>query len=235
MTVAVSHLAAWAPGIGSYNDWEKWATGALHIERTNASPKLEYTDMLFRRRLSQISKMTVQVVHDVLEKAPHAQALKQVFISLRGELVREFAVSKMLVTEHALLPAHFSLSVFNTPIALATIALGLRAGYTAIYPAQGNFCAAFHGACAPLFSGSERELMLVYADELAPAEYGALGAAAYEPLAFAAILSNGTSCGTACGTSCCDAENLRERCICIESEHVPDSAAAFLKLLITKG
>ncbi|MBP3710787.1 MAG: beta-ketoacyl synthase chain length factor [Treponema sp.] len=249
MTVTVSHIAAWAPGITSADDWKKWATGELHIACTKDAPKLEYTDMLFRRRLSQISKMTVQVVHDVLERAPHAKTLKQVFISCRGELAREFSVSKTLVEEHAILPANFSLSVFNTPIALATIALGLRGGYSVIYPSKGDFCAAFQGACAPLFAGSENKILLVYADEFAPEEYSAFGTASYEPLAFAAILSReGNEAGSTSACMCASTNahstdtsatstndaTITLHDISVELADVPHDAASFLKLIINK-
>ena len=132
------------------------------------------------------------------EKAilPTNDAPKHTFVSCRGELAREFSVSKKLVEEKEVSPAAFSLSVFNTPIALATIAFGLRGGYSAIFPSHGNFRNAFEAACAPILSGEEKEVVLVYADELVPEAYKALGTKNFEPLAFAAVLSlskNGVS------------------------------------------
>lgn len=133
--------------------------------------------------------MTIQVVHDVLEKSHCGKDTPQVFISHRGELAREFAVSKMIVEEKEVLPASFSLSVFNTPIALASISLGLHGGYSAVFPSKGNFRSAFEGACASVLSGTETEVVLAYADELAPEAYESLGTENCDPFAFAAVLS----------------------------------------------
>ena len=187
--IVVSNTTAWAPGLVSNDDWKKWAHGEKSIEKTNGTPKLEYVDAIFRRRFSQISKMTIQVVHDVLEKSQCGKDTPQVFISHRGELAREFAVSKMIVEEKEVMPASFSLSVFNTPIALASISLGLHGGYSAVFPSKGNFRSAFEGACASVLSGTETEVVLAYADELAPEAYKSLDAGNCDPFAFAAVLS----------------------------------------------
>lgn len=187
--IVVSHIAAWAPGLASPEDWKQWAAGAKQIERVKDAPKIEYTDPLFRRRLSQISRMTIEVVHRELEEEHCSPDMKQVFVSTRGEIAREFSVSTTLIEEKMILPASFSLSVFNTPIALASLAFHLRAGYSVLYPSKGNFRDAFLGACAPVLSGCEKQIMLVYADELPPAEYDSIRSENCTPLAFAAILS----------------------------------------------
>ena len=230
MALALSNLCAWAPGISSSDEWQKWARGEMQIAHTKDAPKLLYTDMLFRRRLSQISKMTVEVVHNVIEKFPEAHDLKQVFISCRGELAREFQISKMLVEDHAILPAPFSLSVFNTPIALTTIALKLHAGSTAIYPSKENFCAAFQGAAAPILSGTEKKIILVYADELVPEEYNEIEPTMHEVLAFAAVLSNADNANKSI-IETSTTENSKNYII-DDCTTVPKSAAEFLKLII---
>ncbi|MBR7064508.1 MAG: beta-ketoacyl synthase chain length factor [Treponema sp.] len=227
--ICISNLCAWAPGVVTPDEWKAWEKGERDILLTKDAPKLEYTDMLFRRRLSQVSKMTVQVVHDVLEQDANAKNYKQVFISFRGELQREFQVSKMLVEEHAILPANFSLSVFNTPIALATIALDLHAGYTAIYPAKENFNSAFQGAASSILCANEKspdqKIILVYADELIPEEYNSVEKRACTPFAFACILSKA-------GTL----ENTSRKVFTIEDvSKVPNTAIDFLKMIISGG
>jgi hypothetical protein len=216
--IFVSHITAWAPGVFTPADWKQWAAGKKRIEFLKDAPKLEYTDPLFRRRLSQISRMTIQVVHDELEISNCSRDIKQVFISCRGEIAREFSVSKMLLEEKSVLPASFSLSVFNTPIALATQAFGLKSGYTVLFPSKGNYRDAFAGACAPVLSGNEKHIMLVYADELPAGEYRTLGTENCIPFAFAAVLSSEAGTGV----------------------HLPDIAkvpqepASFLKQIILK-
>lgn len=212
-----SHLHAWAPGLSSADDWRKWAAGERQIASSTEAPKLEFTEPLFRRRLSQISRMAVHVMHDVVEEFPAAAELKQVFISLRGEIGRELAINRGLIEDGEILPAGFSLSVFNTPVALATIALTLRGGYSAVYPSQGRFSAALQGACAPILSGAEKAVVLVYADEYVPDEYGALQPVPNEPFAFAAVLG----CGQTDGAVPLPPAGA-----------VPDSPAEFLRTLL---
>jgi hypothetical protein len=183
----VSRFSSWAPGFSGPKDWKAWALGRLEIPRTRDSPALEYTTPLFRRRLSRISRMTIQVLRDLL---PLGESVKTVFLSFRGEVSRQFEINRMLIQEGDLTPAAFSLSVFNTPPALAAIALGLTAGYSALYPGQNRFDAGFSAAAAPVLSGAEEETAFVYADELCPPEYGGLCPPGNdEPLAFAALLS----------------------------------------------
>jgi hypothetical protein len=215
--ISISHITAWAPGLITSDDWKQWAHNEKQIERSKDAPKLEYTDTLFRRRLSQISKMSIQVVHDELEKSACSRNIKQVFISCRGELGREFSVSKMLIEEKVTLPASFSLSVFNTPIALATLAFKLQGGYSVIFPSKGNFRDAFTAACAPVLSGNEKEIMIVYSDELPPDEYSSFDKTKYEPFAFAAIISDSRN-----GVHIPAVENA------------PETPAAFLKDIILK-
>lgn len=154
-------------------------------------PKLEFCDPLFKRRLSQVSRMTIQVVHDLIEKVPEAKNFKLVFASFRGELGRQLKINKGLVEDADVMPAQFSISVFNTPPAAATIACGIKAGYTAVYPSKDNFNDALVAAAAPVLCGSEEKVVFVYADEYIIDEYkdvyreGPLP----EPVAFACVVS----------------------------------------------
>ena len=184
--VFISKPVMWAPGLEEDPEkWEKWLKGGEFIEKSKAAPKLEYTDPMFRRRLSQVSKMTVHVVHELLEKEKFDKDTKILFVSLRGEIAREFSINQGIIEEKTILPAGFSLSVFNTPVALATIALGLTGGYSAVYPSKSDFSSALKNAFAPVLCGDEEKIVLVYADELVPECYGVDSI----PLAFAAVLS----------------------------------------------
>lgn len=158
-------------------------------ENPKEKPKLEFADPLFKRRLSQITRMTIQVVHDLLEEVPEAAEYKQVFVSFRGEIEREFTINRGIIEDSEILPAGFSLSVFNTPIAAASLSLGLKAGYSVIYPGKSNFKDGLLGAAAPVLSGSEEKIILVYADEYVPDEYGSLQPQNNAGSAFACIIS----------------------------------------------
>jgi hypothetical protein len=183
--IGVSRFVSWAPGLEGAEDWREWARGRKEIEKSGAVPPLEFTDPLFRRRLSQISRMTIQVLHDLM---PFAEPVKIVFVSFRGEITQQFKINRMLAEEGGPGPAAFSQSVFNTPPALAAAALDLRSGYSALYPGKDLFRTGFLAAAAPVLSGAARESALVYADELCPSEYGRLCPEGHRPLAFAALL-----------------------------------------------
>ena len=157
----------------------------------SAAPKLEWTEPIFRRRLSQLTKMTVQVVHDLFSDGTLDKNTKLVFLSFRGELEREFKVNKTLIEEESILPAAFSLSVFNAAIAQATIALGLKGGYTCVFPSGADFASGVLSATAPVLAqGGDAKIVLVYADENVPDYYKNFLQGPNEPLAFAALLSS---------------------------------------------
>lgn len=157
----------------------------------SAAPKLEWTEPIFRRRLSQLTKMTVQVVHDLFSDGTLDKNTKLVFLSFRGELEREFKVNKTLIEEESILPAAFSLSVFNAAIAQATIALGLKGGYTCVFPSSADFASGVLSAAAPVLAqGGDAKIVLVYADENVPDYYKNFLQGPNEPLAFAALLSS---------------------------------------------
>jgi hypothetical protein len=182
----VSRVCAWAPGIENPGEWEQWAQGKREISSDAKGPPIDFTDPMFRRRLSQISKMTVRVVHDLL---PVGEGTKIFFVSFRGELSRQYQINKMLIEEKSLMPAAFSLSVFNAPAALATIALGLKGGYSALYPGNNSFSSALSAASASFVSGNQEELIFIYADEQAPPEYGRYLAESPPAVAFALLFT----------------------------------------------
>jgi hypothetical protein len=171
-TCRVLRYSAWAPSPG------------------DEEPNIDFTDPRFRRRLSMISRMTIRVLHDLAAPAE----TKLYFVSFRGESERQFSINKMLIEEGNILPAAFSLSVFNAPPALASMALNLSAGYSAVYPGENKFSSALLGAAASLSAlGQQQEslptLALVYADEELIREYKPLEKEPIPALAFAALLS----------------------------------------------
>ncbi len=170
-TVYFSQPACWAPGMEGADIWHEWALGKRQLVAGPESPALDFTPPLFRRRLSQLSRMTVRVVHDALENAGGCRDIPQSFVSFRGELARQLSVDMTLITELSVLPAAFSLSVFNAPIALAAIACGLKGGYSAIFPPEGCFYDGVVTALAPVLCGDESQVLFVYGDELIPEEY----------------------------------------------------------------
>jgi len=184
--IHISRFSAWAPGIKNAKEWEEWAQGKREMRCVSESPGIEFTNSMFRRRLSQISKMTIQVVHDLL---PVKEETKILFLSFRGELSRQFIINKMQIETGSFSPAAFSFSVFNAPVASASMALGLKGGYTALFPINNSIKAGLIAADAMLNTGSADELVLVYADEKIPEEYSCLVPEPLPPFAFSLLLS----------------------------------------------
>ena len=190
--IYISRFSAWAPGIENTKEWEEWAQGRREMSCSSESPEIKFTDSMFRRRISQISKMTIQVVHDLL---PIQEETKMLFLSFRGELSKQFKVNEMQIKDGSFLPAAFSFSVFNAPAALASMALDLKGGYTAIYPTNNSIKAGLITAAAMLNTESADykpladELVLIYADENVPEEYSCLVPEPLPPFAFSLLLS----------------------------------------------
>ena len=145
-----------------------WAPPAITPAST---PELAYVSPLLKRRLSQLTRMTIEVVHEVLDSAPGAPL---VFVSSGGESARQLQVDRMLIEDGEILPATFSLSVFNASPAMATIALGMKGGYTALYPAGNIWKEAFAYGAAPIMAGETESVILVVADQQLPPEYKAI-------------------------------------------------------------
>ena len=219
--VYFSSICPWAPGLNDDKElWKEWAAGTKQIEQTDEAPKLEYTSPLFRRRLSQITRMTVHVIHNLLEKTKASGETKIVFISLRGEIAREFSINKQLIEDNEILPAPFSLSVFNTPVSSATIAFHLTGGYSVLYPSKNNFASAVIPAVSPIRAGTEKTCLFVYADELVPECYGGKRPKDNTPLAFAALVS---------------AEPSPDAVLLNNFENIPEEPKQFLKFLLKNG
>ena len=196
-TIYVSRFVSWAPGLNGPSDWKDWAAGLKQISASAESPALDFAEskwlrlgpkefMLLKRRLSQISRMTIHVLHEIM---PIEENVKTIFVSFRGEITTQFKINRTLIQEGDISPSAFSQSVFNTAPAAAAIALNLWQGYSAVYPGNNSFNSGFLAAVAALLCGDAAETVLVYADEFCPPEYGDLCPRPNAALAFAALLS----------------------------------------------
>jgi len=189
-TFFISEPSLVAPGLESLEDWKLFAQKKKQILLEKTAPSLSYTDPLFRRRLSQISKMTVEAVHNLIEKTKISSDTKLIFTSFRGEIEREYKLNKSIIEDQMILPAGFSLSVFNTPAALATMACNLKAGYNTIFTPDENFADLLISSASSVLSGRQEKIIFVYADELIPEEYSSFAPEERFPLAFAFIIAS---------------------------------------------
>ena len=185
----------------------RWAYWSPPCDNQAASPPLDYVPPLLKRRLSQLTRMTIEVVHQVLDAAPESGL---VFVSSGGESARQLQVDRMLIEDGGILPAPFSLSVFNASPAMATIALGMKGGYTALYPAGNIWKEAFAYGAAPIMAGETESVILVVADQQLPPEYKAIAEPEDDisPYAAAFVLSSKKEPGSVPAASCADLETL---------------------------
>lgn len=168
---------------------EKFSIWKPSAENLREMPKLEYADSLFKRRLSQISRMTIEVLHEILQEG---EDLPLIFASSRGEIARQFKINRGLCEDGDVLPAQFSLSTFNVPPAVSSIALKLKSGYTAIYPRR--FSDAILAAAASILAKKNSRVIFAFADEKIPSEYEKCSEEiADKPFALACIISEKNS------------------------------------------
>lgn len=194
--IYISKPVCWAPGVTSSEEWQEWKKGSRAILKSTEAPSISFTSPLFRRRLSQLCKMVIQAVHDIIEETGCGD-IKQTFVSTYGDIKRQLDVSRQSLVDKEILPASFSFSVFNAPIALASLACKLKSGYSVFFPAENDFKDAFFTAAAPLLCGDEKSQIFVYGNEVIPEEYqghfpqtAADGTDLNEPFVFATVISS---------------------------------------------
>lgn len=178
-----ARFAAWAPGMDNDAAWREWAAGKRPLINSDESPDVPCLAPGVRRRLSQIAKMTLMVLHGL---GPLQEQTRLAFLSLRGEIQQQYKMNKKLALEGEVSPTAFSHSVFNNPVAMAALTFSLGGGYTASYPTLANFGSAFIVSAASLLSGEHTEIAFIYADEQCPPEYP--GREHPDPLAFGILL-----------------------------------------------
>mgnify|MGYP004446640887 FL=1 len=176
-------------------DWALWKKGKKNLlssldlckEGAVASaPKLDFVPMLFRRRLSDISKMVVWTVHQV---SKGLEPVKNTFASEFGEIQRQLKISMQLLETNNVSPSHFSLSVFNSPAAASSISEQNMAGYSATFAGPDSFRAGLIEAVSALKSGADEERIFVFADEGIPETYAPISCYPNVPIALALRLS----------------------------------------------
>jgi hypothetical protein len=183
VTLSVLSWAAWAPGLETPEAVAAWARGETSIRRAPDAPALEFLPALFRRRLSQLSRMVLEVGHRL---GAGSGPRPCVFSSRYGEIARQYAITADLLDAGEVSPALFSLSVFNTPAFLLSIAEKNTAPASAVYSGDWGLPAAFLDLFGLLDSGLG---LLIFADEAVPLAWAPLFPEISEPYAFGLSLS----------------------------------------------
>jgi hypothetical protein len=191
--LALCRWAAWAPGLETGQAQEAWGRGEKKIRTGPETPPLDFLPPLFRRRLSQLSKMVLYVGHTLMQTE---KQLPCIFASHYGEINKQYMISKGLIDTQEIHPATFSLSVFNTPVFLLSIAEGNKDTGSALYAGADGLSVAFLEMLGFLESRNDCECMVLFADEHLPPTYQALFSSIPEPYALGMVFSKNAAAGS---------------------------------------
>lgn len=108
---------AWAPGLGTEEQWREWFRQPFMPEG-QAQPDLSFLPAMQRRRLSPLARMAFHVAWPLAEAFGKQPV---VFCSRHGETPRNLGLLTELGKGEDLSPTHFSLSVHNAIIGLWSI------------------------------------------------------------------------------------------------------------------
>jgi hypothetical protein len=164
--------------INRWSFWEPKENGA-------DSPELKFAPPLFKRRLSQLSRM---VLHNIHEVAGGRGDVKITFASVYGETGLQCDISKEIAQKGTVSPAKFGVSVFNAPVALSTMLEKNSAGYTAVCAGENSFEEGLRDSVSAIMAG-DKERIFVYGDELLPAEFQIMAGKKNRPCSLALFLS----------------------------------------------
>jgi hypothetical protein len=192
-TTHVMAWSAWAPGVESPSQWTEWAAGVRGIQRTDAAPPLGHLPSLFKRRLSQVTRMVLHVGHEL---CAGRKDVKTVFASEYGEISQQIKLTTSLVESGQVAPSAFSLSVFNAPVALLSMAEKNTERAAALHAGPSSFEAALWDAVATLEHHGDPKIMMVVADEMIPPPFDELSSPRNVPYALGLLLCRDGDAGS---------------------------------------
>lgn len=203
-SVYILDWTAWSPGISAVDEWAQWAAGERSLEKTAVSPPIGHVEPMFKRRFSQLTRMTLHVGHRILAAHP---GIKTAFASVYGEINQQYKITTALLEAGEVSPANFSLSVFNTPVGALSIVEKNSAGYVTCFPGPDCFRQGMLETATAVLSGADSLRLFICADELLPESYWPLVECVPVPHALALLVS--ASAGTGSGAIQVPLDSLR--------------------------
>lgn len=184
----IEYWDAWVPGIRYKDDWWEQLSSTESAYATEPFADVEYKHLKpkQRRRLSDISKITLDVAFGVMGDY---QQISTVFASRRGEVNRMAGLLRDICAGDDASPMAFSLSVHNTASGLFSIQSDNQAPSTAIAAGHDTVAAALIEAGSQLACGQDR-VLLVISEDLMPEIYRSFAAQEEQPVAAAFMLTN---------------------------------------------
>ena len=147
--------------------WSVWPP-SVTPPAAAASPDVGFVEPMLRRRLSSLSRMMLRVAYDCARDVADARV---VFASRHGELARTTTMLESLAVGDELSPTLFGMSVLNASTGLFSILQKNTAPATAVSAGAASFGYGLLEACLQLAEKPGLPVLLVYADEPAPAVY----------------------------------------------------------------
>ena len=200
LSFSVKAWDGWLGGVRSQEQWKNFlshfhsvgsatsVTDALEsVQLSESVDQFLYLKPRQRRRLSQLSKMTLDVAFGAAEGGAH---MPTVFASRRGEVSRMAGLLESICRESEASPTAFSLSVHNTASGLFSIQSGNQQPSTAIAAGHDTVASALLEACGQLANGAP-EVLLVISEEMMPEVYSSMAEQDEHTVAGAFLLAQG--------------------------------------------
>lgn len=178
--------SAWAPGLETKEDWFAWASNDKEIQLNNKTPELKHLTSVSKRRLSQLSKMVLEVGHNLLEEADSCHII---FCSQYGEINQQNKITKGLISSGEVRPSQFSLSVFNTPVSLLSIHENITDPATVLFSGKHSLSTGLISLISQLNAEQDKDVLLIFSDESLPEDYKKLTGEVSFPYAYACLFS----------------------------------------------
>ncbi|WP_429064555.1 beta-ketoacyl synthase chain length factor [Aeromonas bestiarum] len=158
LSFSLQDSQALSPGLVDELDWQAWARQG-QWPADSPFPATPLLPMMMARRLSQGSRLAVQVGLSLLARHPVDYAI---FVSRHGELARSVSLLQALADGQALSPTDFSMSVHNTAAGLSSIQGKAAIPMTSLAAGEGGLMAGFTEAVAALHAGASRVMLVAF-------------------------------------------------------------------------
>jgi hypothetical protein len=135
--------------------------------------QLAQIDPLYRRRLSNLSRMAIIAASSCL--TGNVSRIKTIFATRHGEVSSTVKMLHDLSSKMQLSPAAFSLSVHSTAAGFLSIARMDHSSFTAVSAGAETLFAAFQEAAGQLADNPTLSLIVICADEVLPEELSRFG------------------------------------------------------------
>lgn len=158
LSFSLQDSQALSPGLVDEAAWQVWAQhGLWPVEPP--FPATPLLPMMMARRLSQGSRLAVQVGLSLLARHPVDYAI---FASRHGELTRSMTLLQALADRQALSPTDFSMSVHNTAAGLCSIQGKAAIPMTSLAAGESSLMAGLTEAVGALQAGARKVLLVAF-------------------------------------------------------------------------